>query len=278
MRLILLMTILTFSSFPSFSQIVRPTSFEGRIMCEKSYGVWRQFGNGCADECYSKFNEFSTCTDTIVSACDCGKGSCWDSESGQCILFSEYQKIFDIKQEEERKILEEARNERKERFENYRRQVMQGFVQNYVPTQNSSDNLNKFYKKEVSSRGGSNNSSARNNRFRNDANLPQPVNTAFIADEVDPSQKEKVLSSSAITPNIPPSFLEKEQAQKAAAKDKLPEVSSPIAGLPIEIESINESKKNGNIDSIEDAVIEYVKHSNDMHNGLIPSQSLLGGI
>ncbi len=98
-------------AFDVFAQTLRPTTFDDRGICEKTKGVWRQFGNGCADNCEAKFDRFSICTQALVFACDCGKNSCWDGES--CVAIKDYKKIFEAKQQEEQKLLDEAKEKRK---------------------------------------------------------------------------------------------------------------------------------------------------------------------
>lgn len=99
-------------SITSHAQSTRFTSFDDRPICEDNKGVWREFGNGCVDECHSKFDKFSICTQAITYGCDCGKGRCWDGES--CVTTKNYKKIFDAEKEEEKKILEAAKQKRLE--------------------------------------------------------------------------------------------------------------------------------------------------------------------
>lgn len=139
--------LLTFFSFDVLAQVMRPTSFDGRAECEKSRGVWRQFGNGCADECNSKFDEFTICTEEIISGCDCGKGRCWNGEGGSsansCVSLSEYQKIFDRQQEVEKEILDKAKKERLANFKKHRRKMMEDLVQK--GSAQPGNNLANFY-------------------------------------------------------------------------------------------------------------------------------------
>lgn len=160
----LLVSLLLVFSLDAAAQVMRPTSFDGRSSCEKSKGVWRQFGNGCGDECYSKFDQFAVCPETITSACDCGKGSCWNSgeveNSGSCISLSEYQRIFDKQQSEEKVLLEKAKKERLSRYKKQRRKMMDQYVQSAgaAPAAPSADgkanvasnNLSTFYNKPAS--------------------------------------------------------------------------------------------------------------------------------
>jgi hypothetical protein len=107
--------VISFISFLFYSEafaiLARSTSFDDRVICEESKGVWRQFGNGCADNCESKFDEFSICTQALVFACDCGKNRCWNE--GKCVTRSSYEEIYNVKKAEEKKVLDEAKEKRK---------------------------------------------------------------------------------------------------------------------------------------------------------------------
>lgn len=101
-----------FFSLDSSAQIARSTSFDNRPACEQSRGVWRQYGNGCVDECNPKFEQFAICTRAVTFGCDCGKNRCWNGET--CVTLKDYKKIFDVEKAEEQKILNAAKEKRKE--------------------------------------------------------------------------------------------------------------------------------------------------------------------
>lgn len=128
MRFFALILIFFASAAPlkSWAQITRSTSFDLREICEKSKGVWRQFGNGCVDECESKFDKYKVCSNSASFGCDCGKNRCFADDS--CIMLSDYQKIFAIKQEEEKRLLDEAKEKRKSDASAYRQEMMEKFV------------------------------------------------------------------------------------------------------------------------------------------------------
>lgn len=92
----------------------RKTSFSEKPNCEKNDGVWRQFGNSCADNCKSKFDKFLICAQAITYGCDCLNGRCYDE--GQCVLTSEYKEKYDKIKKEESEILELQKAERKDKF------------------------------------------------------------------------------------------------------------------------------------------------------------------
>ncbi|MBP7710132.1 MAG: hypothetical protein KA100_03590 [Rickettsiales bacterium] len=100
-----------FFSANVFAQTIRPTTFDDRNICEDSKGVWRQFGNGCANNCESVFDKFAMCTNALVFSCDCGKNRCWNGET--CLALKDYKKIYDIEAEKNQKILDAAKEKRK---------------------------------------------------------------------------------------------------------------------------------------------------------------------
>lgn len=98
----------------SFAQTVRSTTFDKREICEKNKGMWREFGNGCADGCRTKLDRFTMCTVTITYSCDCGENRCW--EDNKCVNIQDYQKTFDEKQAKEKEELDKIKEARKEEF------------------------------------------------------------------------------------------------------------------------------------------------------------------
>ncbi len=95
----------------AFSQAIRSTTFDDRPACEEVRGVWRQFGNGCIDECNAKFDRFSMCPQVLAYGCDCGRNRCWNGDT--CVMRKDYKKIFDEEQAKEQKILDAAKAKRK---------------------------------------------------------------------------------------------------------------------------------------------------------------------
>jgi hypothetical protein len=110
----------------SYSQVIRYTSFDDRPLCEESKGSWREFGNGCADECSSKLEEFPICTQAIVFACDCGKGKCWNDK--KCIDIVDYKKIFDLDQEDDKKLIEQDKKKRQNDYKANVNKIMNRLV------------------------------------------------------------------------------------------------------------------------------------------------------
>ena len=106
-----LLTLFLLFSHLATAQTIRPTTFDDRNICEGAKGVWRQFGNGCADNCETKFDKFAMCTNALVFACDCGKNRCWNGET--CLALKDYKKIYDIEAAKNQKILDAAKEKRK---------------------------------------------------------------------------------------------------------------------------------------------------------------------
>jgi hypothetical protein len=109
-KVVLFVIFLLFSHFAN-AQTLRPTTFDDRNICQDSKGVWRQFGNGCANNCESKFDKFAMCTNALVFSCDCGKKRCWNGET--CLALKDYKKIYDIEEAKNKKILDAAKEKRK---------------------------------------------------------------------------------------------------------------------------------------------------------------------
>ncbi len=109
-KVVLFVVFLLFSHL-AIAQTIRPTTFDDRNICEDSKGVWRQFGNGCANNCESAFDKFAMCTNALVFSCDCGKNRCWNGET--CLALKDYKKIYDIEEAKNQKILDAAKEKRK---------------------------------------------------------------------------------------------------------------------------------------------------------------------
>ncbi len=98
----------------AFAEFGRSTSFDDREICNRDKGVWRQFANSDGDTCESKMDRFAISAQALTYACDCGKGRCWDAE--RCVLMADYKKIYDERQEKERKKMAEARKNRQNEY------------------------------------------------------------------------------------------------------------------------------------------------------------------
>ena len=124
----LIFFLLLFTSSLATGQTVRSTSFDDRETCEKDRGVWREFGNGCADSCEAKFDKTSICTQAITYACECGKNKCWNGE--RCSAMQDYQKIFAVRQAREKERLAIAKRARQELLEENTDSIIGNIIEN----------------------------------------------------------------------------------------------------------------------------------------------------
>ena len=127
------LSFLFFISSSAFCQLSRSTSFDDRPACEESRGVWREFGNGCVDDCRPKFDKLTMCTNAATHGCDCGKGRCWAGDS--CVAVLDFEKTFLIEQESEKKILEEAKEKRKADAMQHQQEVLSKLMSNSAARQ-----------------------------------------------------------------------------------------------------------------------------------------------
>ncbi len=99
-NIILLCLLIFINSNNSYAQSERLEIFEKRAECLKNNGIWREFGNGCADSCESQFSGFIFCSMVIIYGCDCGIDSCY--YDNKCISHEKYGIINErkIKQKE----------------------------------------------------------------------------------------------------------------------------------------------------------------------------------
>jgi len=100
-----------------YADILRPTTFDDRPNCEKSKGMWRDFGNSCVGKCESKMDKFAVCSYAITFGCDCGANRCYHQD--KCILISEYIKIHEQKILEEQKISDDYKIKRQNAFKKF---------------------------------------------------------------------------------------------------------------------------------------------------------------
>lgn len=248
MRKFFLILFLTSSfAFDALAQIVRSTSFDERPICEESKGVWRQFGNSCVDDCRSKFDQFQICADSSAFGCDCGKGRCWNGEF--CVGMRDYKKVFDREQEEDQKILSEAKAKRAAAAKENRNAIMTKLTSSVdAPASNPSDpkasqpsnNLAQFYKdkdanlapKEVVVKD------VQKTPEEVAIEMPKPAGLLKVLDtpqKKSESPAEDKSAASKTNPKIPPLFLQQQKAkeEEAAAaaqnKNKNPEATTPGA-------------------------------------------------
>ena len=117
----------------------RITSFEKRPACEDSGGVWRQFGNACADGCLVKFNKFTMCAQALTYSCDCLENSCFDGD--KCIGMAEYKIKYDEIKSHEEELLNNLKEARQGEYERNRQRIMQKLFGTPQEEENKAKNL-----------------------------------------------------------------------------------------------------------------------------------------
>jgi len=224
-------------SLDSLAQITRSTSFDERPICEKTKGIWREFGNGCANGCASAFDKFVVCTEAIVFGCDCGKARCWNGET--CVALKDYKKIYDAEQKKDEKILSEAKKKRHDEAMENQARIMDKFVSQYSSTAQpvaldkdgkplqGSNNLAQFYNDAVSQ--VKNLDAMQNNPPKAPEAAPLPAIPPIPMDI--PQAIPQVNNAPQAAPQVPPLFLQQEQAKAAAAQaaqDAQKKLPSPL--------------------------------------------------
>lgn len=212
------------------AQTVRHTSFDGRQACNESNGIWREFGNGCGDNCVSKFDQYEICTNAITYGCDCGKGHCWHDD--RCMSITSYKKIFDEESAEKEKLIAIKVKERQERIKND--PTLSNYLQNLYIQKDAAQNQ--------PAANGQPNQNQPQNAITQAApqrdNSNQTPNSAVTNVLLNGSENNN--STTAKTPGgsedikVPPAFLQQEQSKKAVGNlpQKSNEPAFPIIPLP----------------------------------------------
>lgn len=203
------------------SAFSRSTTFDDREICEQVGGVWRQFGNGCADECESRLNELAVCTKVMINACECVKARCWNDEEKKCVALSEYKKTYDLRVSEEKKINEEAKKEREEEFAESKKSILNNLAQNKSPNQNNGAVEQKLNPVE--------------------AKIQNPTPEVTNVTPVTPPAGGPPSAVVNNPPPVPPMFLQQEQEKKKLEEQKTKEEKkkdpqvplTTIPGLPV---------------------------------------------
>lgn len=246
MRKIFLLSFFSLIFFSSdiFAQIMRSTSFDDRSICEQSKGVWREFGNGCVDECNAKFDQFSVCTQAATFGCDCGADRCWDGAA--CVTLQSYKKVFEIEEEEKQKKLAESKKERQQAAKENEQSIMEKFADKMLgggPSGEdggvgSSNNFVQFYNKILGSKDEESEPSI------------SPAPTAQKSAEAEPVSPITVVPQEAPpividtgNAQIPAAFLKRAQAEQEAAQRAAEQASkSPTVAPVVPLEVKKEEK------------------------------------
>lgn len=156
MRKIKFLFILSILLSINIAYAIDNTSFESKPQCLREMGNWRKFSSDCGGTCKSEFDEYAICAKTITYSCDCGHDKCWDNNN--CILKSDYEKIYKRKEQEKKKKLQELREQRLKKFKTDPSYA--NFIRNLYPRPQPVDPNNKNKKK-------SNNNSQQQQQQRN---------------------------------------------------------------------------------------------------------------
>ena len=140
--------LILFSNKNSLADIVRSTTFDDRLACEKSRGSWRDFGNSCVDKCSYKFDQYAVCAYAIKFGCDCGKNRCLHED--KCISISEYKKIDDERILKDKEIVDEIKELRIKRAKKFKNEYLNKLAGIYGADPNYRDpNRNYQEQKEL---------------------------------------------------------------------------------------------------------------------------------
>lgn len=237
-KVALFVVFLLFSHLAS-AQTLRPTTFDNRNICEESKGIWRQFGNGCADTCEAKFDKFVMCTQALVYSCECGKNRCWNGEA--CLALKDYKKTYDIEVEKNQKILDAAKEKRKAEALANEQQIMAKLNPQDPNAPKPAEVLTPKKPEPIIIQPAAVNS-------QNPAQVSAPIQAPIQA----PSNIATTPASEIKNPELPkteakqveiPPFLLKKQAQEEAKKNEEKEKSAALKKAE-ESKNIEEKKKS----------------------------------
>ncbi len=226
-QLIIFIIFFCFFSCKTFAQNIRSTSFDDRPDCEKSRGVWREFGNACVDECRHKLDKFSVCATSVTQGCDCGQGRCWNGET--CTSLKDYKKIYDKEEEEERKILSEAKEKRKEAAKINQQEIIRKIIVQKAAQQDP----NHHNKDQIDVQASIDQAVT---DFKNNQITPAGEKATQI---VQPIQKE--VKSAVTSIEIPPSYLEKEEREREAKQKEQEQKNSINSGILAKLKENSDS-------------------------------------
>ncbi len=217
-----LFLIIFFCNFSALAQNVRPTTFDDRKPCEEASGTWREFGTSCVNSCYEQFDKYSICSRVSIFSCDCGKGRCWND--GTCISLKDYKKDYDIKQAEEQKILDKAKEKRKEAMKHNQEEVMKNIIAKKNAIEAAKAGADKA--QDTSKQIVTNVNNAINNTNNSANTKPTQREPISLMPFSDKNQSDKKAN------NVPPLFAQTEQSKQnnEAATGDLP--SFPVIQVP----------------------------------------------
>ncbi len=214
------------------SSFSRPTTFDEREICEKNDGIWREFGNDCANSCEAKANEFAICTKLIISSCQCADLYCWNSEAKECQKISDFKKIYQAKLEQEKAKKEAEIKAKKESNQAEKdQQIIVKKTEEQI-TNNSKQNNPQSEPAQLPQAQVNNN---QNNIVAN----PNPENKTQEAEKPKENSPSEALKNESQAPvleqqKIKPEIDQKQdQGKKSEPIYKAPEIIQGVPGLPV---------------------------------------------
>ena len=224
----LIFILLFISTKYSCADFIRSTTFNDRSLCDLNKGVWREFGNGCVDNCSAKFDNYMICTNAITYGCDCGKGKCW--HENKCIKLSEYEKIYSIKKEQDEQNFQKQKNARQEELKAFQQErlgklIADKYSANSGENQQNQDsdpnkqqkpsitnNYNQFYGQEyanhqiLNNQNQNNDLSSNGQQINNQNNQQDSFLGSVLKDQPSENKNQEF--------EIPPVFLLKEKIKE----------------------------------------------------------------
>lgn len=193
----------------------KSTSFENRPICEENNGVWREFGDGCANNCEAKFQKYQACTRELIYNCDCGQGKCW--LDNKCVTISSYKRKFDKEEDERQKELDARRKEREEKMRT---------------DPNLAYYMHNLYKKDQAAaantqmQNSSSTASAQTTQNKDQNNINNQATSPQNATVVQPQRTMQAV--------IPPAFIEEQKKRNETINSdgKTQDLVFPIVPLP----------------------------------------------
>lgn len=224
-------------SFELCAQSARSTSFDDRPTCEEVKGVWRQFGNGCTDDCRSKFDEFTICTQALSYGCDCGKNRCWDGQT--CVTQKSYKRIFDAEKEKENEKLAVAKKRRQAAAQENQDAIMSKLL-NKIAVDNETLDLANAAKANAASAMDSTKVAISNVDVPPPAVAPAQQQTAsippFFAQQEEKKAQQQAAQQAAVEA-VAKAAIAKSMAQAAAPANTKAKTEDPVVltlpGLPV---------------------------------------------
>ncbi len=230
MKKFLLIFLFYIFSTSVFAQSNRYISFDNRQICEKNKGVWREFGDACANSCENKFDEYSICAKALTYSCDCGTSRCW--YKNECIAASKYKKIYDEEIQKINKELAKKREEREEKSKNDPN--MRNYLFNLYGQKNSTQNLANQQQPAQSQIEKSRIITPAPQQPINQIPANQmPVNQMQVQ---QPIQQPAQPQQQVMPDQVPPFFLQQEQQKQA-------QNPAPQPAVPLEIKPANDQSK-----------------------------------